>query len=151
MIAPVPGKQCGRIHMNTSHLSTENCNKTKTMGIFYGICYCTWCMSCGSRLLHLTEESSNSGAHFKNTYELLNLRALKFSPVNKFHIFQCMGKIFCVELQRIHLKFHTQYLTHTVKMWILYNIELFRALRIRSSCAFCERTPWTLAHPLYSL
>ena len=52
---------------------------------------------------------------FKNTYELLNLRALKFSPVNKIYIFQCMGKIFCVEFQRYTLKFHTKYLTHTLK------------------------------------
>ena len=41
-----------------------------------------------------------SGGHFKNIYELLNLRALKFSPVNKIHIFQYMGKLFCVEFQR---------------------------------------------------
>ena len=52
---------------------------------------------------------------FKNTYELLNLRALKFSPVNKIRIFQCMGMIFCVEFQRYPLKFHTKYLTHTLK------------------------------------
>ena len=38
---------------------------------------------------------------FKNTYELLNLRALNFSAVNKIYIFQCMGKIFCVEFQRV--------------------------------------------------
>ena len=31
------------------------------------------------------------GGRFKNTYELLNLRVLKFSYVNKIHIFQCMG------------------------------------------------------------
>ena len=31
----------------------------------------------------------NQGGGFKNAYELLNLRALKFSPVNKIHIFQC--------------------------------------------------------------
>ena len=37
---------------------------------------------------------------FQNTYELLDLRALKYSPVNKIHIFQFMGKIFCVEFQR---------------------------------------------------
>ena len=37
-----------------------------------------------------------SGGRFKNTYELLNLGALKFSHVNKIHIFQCMGKMFCV-------------------------------------------------------
>ena len=55
------------------------------------------------------------GGRFKNTYELLNLRALKFSPVNKIRIFQCMGMIFCVEFQRYPLKFHTKYLTHTLK------------------------------------
>ena len=55
------------------------------------------------------------GGRFKNTYELLNLRALKFSHVNKIHIFQCMGKIFCVEFQRYPLKFHTKYLAHTLK------------------------------------
>ena len=43
-----------------------------------------------------------TGGRFKNTYELLNLRALKFSYVNKIHIFQCMGKIFCVEFQIPH-------------------------------------------------
>ena len=42
------------------------------------------------------------GGRFKNTFELLNIRALKFSVVNKIHIFQCMGKI-------------TKYLTHTLK------------------------------------
>ena len=56
-----------------------------------------------------------SGGRFKKTYELLNLRALKISPVNKIHIFQCMSKIFCVEFQRYPLKFHTKYLTHTLK------------------------------------
>ena len=55
------------------------------------------------------------GGRFKNTYELLNLRALKFSPVNKIHIFQCMGMIFCVEFQRYPLKFHSKYLTHSLK------------------------------------
>ena len=35
-----------------------------------------------------------SGGGVKNMYELLNLRALKFSPVNKIHIFQCIGKIY---------------------------------------------------------
>ena len=55
------------------------------------------------------------GGRFKNTYELLNLRALKISMLYKNHIFQCMGKIFCVEFQRVPLKFHTKYLTHTLK------------------------------------
>ena len=56
-----------------------------------------------------------TGGRFKNTYELLNLRALKFSYVNRIHICQCMGEIFCVEFQRYPLKFHTKHLTHTLK------------------------------------
>ena len=55
------------------------------------------------------------GGRFKNTEGLLNRRALKFSPANKIYIFQCMGKIFCVEFQRYPLKFHTKYLAHTLK------------------------------------
>ena len=53
------------------------------------------------------------GGRFKNTYELLTLRALKLSPANKIYI--CMGMIFCVEFQRYPLKFHTKYHTHTLK------------------------------------
>ena len=30
---------------------------------------------------------------FKNTNELLNLKALKYSHVNEIHVFQCMGKM----------------------------------------------------------
>ena len=56
-----------------------------------------------------------SEGHFKNTYELFNLRGLINSMLYKNHIFQCMGKIFCVEFQRIPLKFHTKYLTHILK------------------------------------
>ena len=56
-----------------------------------------------------------SGGRFKNAYELLNLRALKISILHKNCIFQCMGKIFCVEFQRYPLKYHTKYLTHTLK------------------------------------
>ena len=55
------------------------------------------------------------GGRFKKAHELLNLRALKISMLYKNHIFQCMGKIFCVEFQRYPLKFHTKYLTHTLK------------------------------------
>ena len=39
------------------------------------------------------------GGAFKNTYEHLNIIALKFSLVDKLHIFQCVVKILCVELQ----------------------------------------------------
>ena len=55
------------------------------------------------------------GGRFKNAYELLNLRALGISLLYKNHIFQCMGKIFCVEFQRVPLKFHSKYLTYTLK------------------------------------
>ena len=81
------------------------------------------------------------GWRFKNTYELLNLRALKFSPVNKIHFVQCMSKIFWVEFQRYPLKFHTKYLTHTLKDMVLYNIEILRTLGFKSSYAFLKRLP----------
>ena len=55
------------------------------------------------------------GGRFKNTYELLILRAPKISMLYINHIFKCMGKIFFVEFQRVPLKFHTQYLIHTLK------------------------------------
>ena len=52
---------------------------------------------------------------FKNKYELLYLEALKISMLYKNHIYQCMDKIFCVEFQRVPLKFHTDYLTNILK------------------------------------
>ena len=54
---------------------------------------------------------------FKNTYKLLNLGALTFSPVNKIHIFQCMGEIFCVEFQRYPFKFHKNIFTMHWNIW----------------------------------
>ena len=50
------------------------------------------------------------GGHFKNAYELLNLRNLKFSTLYENHIFQCIGKIFCVEFQR-YLWNSTEYIS----------------------------------------
>ena len=81
------------------------------------------------------------GGCFKNTYEFLNLRALKFSTVNEIHIFQCMGKIFCVEFQRYPLKLHTKYLPIQWKIWFSYNIEILRVLRFKSSYVFLKRPP----------
>ena len=60
-------------------------------------------------------QSYRPGGRFKNVYELSNIRTLKISISHKKHIFQCMGKMFCVEFQRFPLKFHTKYLTHTMK------------------------------------
>ena len=67
--------------------------------------------------LHVTDTNVVwfRGGRFKNAYELLNLRAFKITVLYKNHIFQCMGKIFCVEFQMVPLKFHTKYLTHTLK------------------------------------
>ena len=81
----------------------------------YGQCYSFVVFCCG-----LWGECPRG--HFRNTYELLNLRALKFSIVNKTRIFQCMGKIFCVEFQRYPLRFHTKYLTHALQdmIFMLY-------------------------------
>ena len=41
-----------------------------------------------------------SGKLFKNAYEFLNLRAVKFSTLYEIIISQCMDTIFCVEFQR---------------------------------------------------
>ena len=91
-----------------------------------------WADSCHSVYL------GELGGRFKNNYELLNQRALICSCVNKIHIFQCMVKIFCVEFQRVSLKFHTKYLSHTLKVMIWYNVEILRAFRFKSSCAFLK-------------
>ena len=84
----------------------------------------------------ITYTTDDPGGVSKNTYELLNLRALKFSTVNKIYIFLCMGKIFCVEFQSYPLKFHIKYLTHTLKDMILTQHWNLRALRFKSSYAF---------------
>ena len=39
------------------------------------------------------------------------------------HIFQCMGKIFRVEFQRVPLKFHTKYLTHTYTKYLTHKLK----------------------------
>ena len=79
------------------------------------------------------------GGRFKNTDELLNLRALKFSPLNKICLSHCMGKIFCVEFQRYPLKFHTNIFPIHWKIWFVFNIEILRAPRFKSS--------YTIARP----
>ena len=55
------------------------------------------------------------GAFQKGVWALKSIRALKISRLHKSHIFQFMGKIFCVEFQRAPLKFHTKYPAHTLK------------------------------------
>ena len=81
------------------------------------------------------------GDRFKNIYELLNLRALKSSCLNKIHIFQCMGKLFCVKFQRVPLKFHTKYLTHALKNIIFTYCWNFKRSWISELTSVCETQP----------
>ena len=53
---------------------------------------------------------------FKKAYELVNLGIFKSSLLNKIHIFQCMGEIFCLQFQNVHLNLHTKYLNHTCNL-----------------------------------
>ena len=73
------------------------------------------------------------GGCFKNAYELLNLRALKISMLYTNHIFQCMGKIFCVEFLRVPLKFHAKYLTYTLK-----DVHFIHRWKFKSSYPACR-------------
>ena len=59
-----------------------------------------------SQCRQCNQSSRWSVGRFKNTYKLLNLRALEFSHVNKTYIFHCMGKIICVEFHKHILPMH---------------------------------------------
>ena len=82
-------------------------------------------MLCG--YVYLQSITYKARGRFRNTYELLNLRALEISHVNEKHIFQCMGKIFSVEFQRVPLKFHTKYLAYTLKDKIFTKNKNFKS------------------------
>ena len=129
--------------VQTSSLSGEDTNYYwHVANDMIGCLFCrvvnVWAGKQGKCPLITSKDDQGPGGHFKNTYELLNLRALKFSPANKVHIFQCKGKIFCVEFQRYPLKFHTKYLTHTLKDMIFIQHLILRALRFKSSNTFLK-------------
>ena len=84
--------------------------------------------------------------HFKYAYELVNMGARKSSPVNRLYIFQCMGKTFCVEFQRVPLKFIIKCLTHTLKDTISYNVKDLRDLISTSSYASLRSPGWVCSH-----
>ena len=88
--------------------------------------------------------------HFKNTYELLNLRALKFSHANKILIFQCVGKIFVWNFKGTLWNSTQNILPIHWKMWLLYKIKILGALRFKSSYAFLKRPPNPYPQVLYS-
>ena len=79
--------------------------------------------------------SGGGGGRFKNVYELLNLRALKISMLHKNHIFPFMGK-----------KFHTKYLTHTLK-----DVNFIHRWRFKSSQVFLLKRPPGLPSPSWGL
>ena len=85
-----------------------------------------WLSAYMMTMTHLHTDDT-SGGHFKNTYELLNLRTRTIS-MYKNHIFQCMGKIFCVEFQTVPLKFRTKYLIHTLK-----DVDFIHGWKFKSS------------------
>ena len=73
-----------------------------------------------------------SGGRFKNTYELLNLRALKFSPVNKIRIFQCMG-----------IRKSKDYV---YGIWVYKALDIWKGYyRVKKSSLVSYVKPWTEA------
>ena len=78
--------------------------------------------------------SSTKCCSFRLGLNVLNLRALKFSSMNKIYIFQCMGKIFLWNSAQNIFPIHW-------KIWFLYNTEILKALRFKSSYAFLKRSP----------
>ena len=116
---------------NVGSITQENCSTLVQMLVEYllsvesqSVHRMVWYTCTKYPLVHYQD------GRLKNNDELLNLRALKFSPVNKSHIFQCMGKIF-----------HTKYLTHSLKDTIWCNIEILSALRFKSWYTFFTPPP----------
>ena len=67
-----------------------------------------------------------------NSYELLNLRALKISMLYKNCTFQCMGKVLCVGPGTFWNSTQNSSSIHC-KIYILFTGENLRALRFKSS------------------
>ena len=71
-----------------------------------------------------------SGGRLKKHLWALNLRALEPKHLNKMHIFQCMGKTFCMKFHRNHLKFHIKHLTHALKETVFIQSWNFKSSQI---------------------
>ena len=69
---------------------------------------------------------------------LLNLGAVRFSLLNKLHVFQITDKIICVEFQRVPLNFYHNILPIHWKIQFLFTVtvEHLTAHRFESPCAF---------------
>ena len=72
--------------------------------------------------------------------KILTSSWILFLPINKIYIFQCMGKIFCVEFQRAPLKFHTKFLTHTLKDAIFIQRSCYIILHESCDCPSATTT-----------
>ena len=66
---------------------------------------------------------------------------IRFSTVNKINIFQCMGKILCVELQGNIWNSTQNILPLHWKMRFLYKVEISRDLTFKNSRAFLKQSP----------
>ena len=71
-----------------------------------------------------------------------HMNGLEYSSLNKMYIFQCIGKRFCVEFQKMPLKFHTKYFTHTLKA-ILFctTLKFYKILDLTAHMLFWEHNP----------
>ena len=75
-------------------------------------------------------------------YELINLRALRFSPVNEMHIFQCMGKIFCEEFQRSPFEIPHKISYPYIERCDFYTTLKFKELLNLRSHKYFWNAPW---------
>ena len=82
------------------------------------------------------------GGCFKNTYELLNLRALNLSHVNKKSTsFNVWVRYFVWNFKGTLWNSTQNILSIHWKILFLYNIEILRALRFKSSYSFLKHSP----------
>ena len=82
-----------------------------------------------------------SGGRFKNAYELLTLRALKFQCFIKDLSFNVWVRYFVWNFKGTLWNSTQNILPIHWKIWLLYNIEILRALRFKSSFWFLKRPP----------
>ena len=94
-------------------------------------------MYCIAQLLYAVTCDASRG-HSKNTYELLNPRALKISIFYQNHIFQ-WARYFGWNFKGSLWNSTQNILPIHWKMWILFTGENLRALRFKSSWMFMKR------------
>ena len=83
-----------------------------------------------------------TGGHFKNTYELFNLRALKNFPLwIKSTSFNAWVRYFLWNFKDTLWNSTQNIFPIHWKIWFLNNIEILRALRFKSSYEFLKRPP----------